>query len=82
MFVHHLFVRRLLDNLLALHVLRSSVDLFEVLCDYLLHLLAILEDLRVLSLYFPLDSGYDWVAPFDPEDLVRDLVKLFQFSIP
>ena len=63
-------------------MLRSSVDLFEVLRDYLLHLLAILEDLRVLSFDFPFDSGYDWMAPFNPEDLVRDLVKLFQLSIP
>ena len=48
-FVHHLFILWLLDDRLALHVLRSSVDLFKVLCNDLLHLLAILEDLRVLS---------------------------------
>ncbi len=54
-FVHHLFIRRLLDNQLALHVLRSSVDLFKVLCNDLLHLLAILEDLRVLPFNLPSD---------------------------
>ncbi len=62
-------------------MLRPSVDLFKVLCDDLLYLLMIFEDLRVLSFDFPFDSGHDRVAPFDPEDLVCHLVKLFQFSI-
>ena len=81
-FVHHLFICQLLDDCPVLHVFRSSIDLFKVLCDDLLYLLAILEDFRVLSFHLPSDPCHDWMAPFDPEDLVCHLVKLLQLAFP
>ena len=54
--IRHLFISWLLDNRLVVHVLRSLVDLLKVLRNDLFHLLAIFEDLRVLSFNFHLNS--------------------------
>jgi hypothetical protein len=56
----HLLIRQLLDIRLGVHMIRPFVNLLEVLCNYLLNLLAILEDLRVLPFNLPFDSGNDW----------------------
>ena len=54
--IRHLFISWLFDIRLAVHMVRPPVYLFKVLCYDLFYLLAIFEDLRVLSFHLSLDS--------------------------
>ena len=54
--IRHLFISWLFDIRLAVHMARPPVYLFKVLCYDLFYLLAIFEDLRVLSFHLSFDS--------------------------
>ena len=60
----------------------SSVDPSEVLGDGSLNLLTLFEYFRLAVFVQPLHLRDDWVVPFDPQDLVGDLVELLHPPIP
>ncbi len=66
---------------MLLHVIWSLVYPFEIACDDLVNLHAVLKDFRLPILSVPFDFRNDWVVPLDSEDLVGDLVELFHFSV-
>ncbi len=74
--VYHLLI--VIRSIITLHhhMLRSLVDVSEVVADGFLHLGLFFEDLHVTIVTGSFDLGHDRVASFDPHDLVRKGVEL------
>ena len=63
-------------------MIRSFVYISEVLCNRVVHIMLLCEDLDVTSLIYPLYLGHHRVAPLDLEHFVGNLVELLHVASP
>ena len=66
---------------MLLHVIWSLVNSFEIACDDLVNLHAILKYFWLPILILSFDFRNDWVVPLDSEYFVGNLVEFLHLSI-